>query len=161
MKTDLVIEKDVAKTEAVAPVGLQAVVVPRRFVRMFQPQFSPKVEDGSKCQTVRPKPKIMPKPGDTISCREWTGKPYRSKQRVLRESTITQIQTIWFNGVTILLDDPKAEKGLLSREVEEGFARADGFENLKAMSDWFATNHGLPFEGIVIKWHNDRVKRDP
>jgi hypothetical protein len=128
-------------------------------VRMFKPQFAPLVESGVKCQTVRPKPKRMPKAGDRISLRMWTGKPYRSKQRVLRESEIVQVQSIWFNGVTILLDDPKGEKGLLPRAVEEAFARADGFENLKAMSDWFEANHGLPFEGIVIKWHNDQAHR--
>ncbi len=99
----------------------------------------------------------MPKAGDRISLREWTGKPYRSKQRVLREAIISEVQSIWFNGVTILLDDPKGENGLLPRAVEEAFARADGFENLKAMSDWFEANHGLPFEGIVIKWPNDKV----
>ena len=124
----------------------------KNHVRMFKPQFAPLVEAGTKCQTVRPTPKRMPKAGDRISLRMWTGKPYRSKQRVLRVSEITQVQTIWFNGVTILLDDPKGEKGLLPRAVEEAFARADGFENLKAMCDWFKETHGLPFEGIVIYW---------
>lgn len=126
----------------------------KRHVRMFKPQFAPLVEAGTKCQTVRPKPKRMPSPGDRISLRMWTGKPYRSKQRLLRESEIVQVQRIWFNGVTILLDDLKAENGLLPRAEEEAFARADGFESLKAMAEWFEANHGLPFDGIVIKWKN-------
>jgi hypothetical protein len=119
---------------------------------MFKPQFASLVESGVKLQTVRPTPKRMPKAGDSISLRMWTGKPYRSKQQVLRESFITEVKTIWFNGVTILIDDPIAAFGLLSSESQESFARADGFENLKAMSDWFEANHGLPFTGIVIKW---------
>ncbi len=128
------------------------------FVRLFKPQFAPLVERGEKLQTVRPTPKRMPKTGDRISLRCWTGKPYRSKQRVLKYATISKVQTIWFNGVTILLDDPRAEKGLLSREVEEAFARADGFENLTEMSSWFESNHGLPFTGIVIYWQNAQAE---
>ena len=42
-------------------------------VKLFKPQFSPLVESGLKLQTVRPTPKRMPKPGDRISLREWTG----------------------------------------------------------------------------------------
>lgn len=48
--------------------------VPRaHFVRMFKPQFAPMVENGTKLQTVRPRPKRMPKEGDAISLRCWTG----------------------------------------------------------------------------------------
>jgi hypothetical protein len=122
-------------------------------VKMFMPQFAPSVERWEKLQTVRPTPKRMPKVGQRISLRAWVGKPYRSKQRILGESEITQVQSVWFNGVTLLLDDPKAERGLLSREVEDAFSRADGFENLAAMATWFKANHGeWPFIGIVIKW---------
>lgn len=124
----------------------------RNFVRMFQPRFAALVEAGTKLQTIRAVPKRMPHPGDTISLRAWTGAPYRSKQRVLRESTISQVQSVWFNGVTILLDDPKGEKGLMPQDAQEAFARADSFENLKAMRDWFEATHGLPFSGILIRW---------
>lgn len=56
------------------------------YVRMFKPQFAPLVESGKKLQTVRPTPKRMPKPGDKISLREWTGLPYRSNA-VITESS--------------------------------------------------------------------------
>jgi hypothetical protein len=118
-------------------------------VRMFKPQFAPLVESGEKCQTVRPTPKRMPKTGDRISLRMWTGKPYRSKQRVIRESVLTEISPVKISAVAIVVD------GCVLRPAEEwAFARADGFTTPQDMLDWFSFTHGLPFEGVVIKWHN-------
>jgi hypothetical protein len=116
---------------------------------MFKPQFAPLVERGEKLQTVRPTPKRMPKPGDKISLRAWTGLPYRSKQRVLMESTITRVETIRISAAGIMLGD-----GLLIRPLDNEFARADGFDHFPEMADWFQQAHGLPFEGIVIYWYN-------
>jgi hypothetical protein len=116
------------------------------FVRMFKPQFAPMVEAGTKLQTVRPKPKRMPKPGDKISLRCWTDKPYRSKQRVLMESTITEVSMV---DIT--------ENGIAVNSYAEpcdDFARADGFRDFFELRDWFRATHGLPFYGIVIHWHN-------
>jgi hypothetical protein len=58
-------------------------------VYMFQDRFSELVRDGSKRQTIR---KGLPrcKPGDTMSLRRWTGKPYRSKQEELRVAVCTE-----------------------------------------------------------------------
>ncbi len=125
-------------------------------VKMFMPQFAPLVRSGAKLQTCRPTPKRMPKVGQRISLRQWAGKPYRSKQVVLRESVITQVQSIWFNGVTIILGDPKSGPVLAGDDARD-FAQADGFENLRAMGQWFAEQHGTdkPFVGIVIKWRAD------
>jgi len=122
-------------------------------VKMFKAQFALLVKSGAKLQTVRPTPKRMPKVGQRISLRQWIGKPYRSKQRVLRESVITDVQTIWFDGCTIRLDGKNIAEDFFPTTAEEAFARADGFENLNAMADWFrATHRSLPFQGIVIKW---------
>lgn len=126
------------------------------FVRMFKPQFAPLVEAGMKLQTVRPRPKRMPKPGDKISLREWTGKPYRSKQRVLKESTITKVESVKFTR----LHRVQFEDGILSCEDEWAFAKADGFESPAAMFAWFEANHGLPFEGVVIHWHNAKLSHE-
>jgi len=121
---------------------------------MFKPQFALLVEAGTKLQTVRPKPKRMPKPGDKISLRTWTDKPYRSKQRVLMESTITKVESVQFTS----LNRVQFNDGLLSCEEAWAFAKADGFSSPAAMFEWFENNHGLPFEGIVIHWAN-RVER--
>jgi hypothetical protein len=124
-----------------------ALPIHRRFVRMFKPQFAPLVESGAKLQTVRPTPKRMPRFGDVISLRAWSGKPYRSKQRVLREATIINVQPIVISDGAVDLDG-------LSLRVSEiiQFAQADGFEGASAMLDWFRATHGLPFVGIVITW---------
>lgn len=116
-------------------------------VRMFKPQFAPLVESGVKCQTVRPIPKRMPKPGDRISLRMWVGNPYRSKQRVLRAATISEV---WMVDIT--------ETGIAVNSIAEpcdAFAVADGFRDFFELRDWFKATHGLPFEGVVIKWNND------
>jgi len=116
---------------------------------MFKPQFAGLVERGEKLQTVRPTPKRMPKPGDKISLRAWIGKPYRSQQRVLMESTITEVSMV---DIT--------ENGIAVNSYAEpcdDFARADGFRDFFELRDWFRATHGLPFEGIVIHWHNADV----
>ncbi len=130
---------------------------PRRFVRMFQSRFAPLVESGAKCQTIRPKAKLVPIFGDVLSLREWTGKPYRSNQRVLREapSLGTEGILIESNGVQISPGTLRCfymgENSRRSQLLEE-FARADGFADWSAMRDWFQKTHGLPFEGSLIKW---------
>jgi hypothetical protein len=94
----------------------------------------------------------MPKAGDAESWREWKGKPYRSKQIELAKVILTSIEKVWFNGVTILTGDQiKEYKSIMSQEEMEAFAQADGFKDLKDMAAWFENEHGLPFEGILIK----------
>lgn len=120
-------------------------------VRMFKPQFAPLVESGVKCQTVRPVPVRMPKAGERISLREWISKPYRSKQRVLREAIITEVSHCDITETGIAVNS--------YAEPCDDFARADGFKDFFELRDWFKATHGLPFEGVVIKWHNDQAQR--
>lgn len=126
------------------------------FVRMFSPRFAPLVESGAKLQTIRPTPKRMPQPGDTISLRCWTGKPYRSKQRVLREAVIAEVAEIELisNDVRWIIN---AEfefgwDGPGHDDMMDHFARDDGFKHWPDMRDWFQQQHGLPFSGILIRW---------
>lgn len=119
------------------------------FVRMFKPQFAPLVEAGTKLQTVRPTPKRVPQAGDRISLRAWTGKPYRSKQRVLRESIIEKVEPIRITTAGIYVSERP-----LGLDTEQRFARADGFRSWVEMREWFENTHGLPFEGIIIYWSN-------
>jgi hypothetical protein len=116
------------------------------FVRLFKPQFAPLVESGQKCQTVRPTPRRMPNPGDKISLRTWTGKPYRSKQRVLRESVIVRVEPFDLDAMR-----------LWPKESRHTFARADGFEGWPEMLAWFIREHGYPFVGITIHWQNAKL----
>lgn len=113
---------------------------------MFKPTFAPLVEQGSKLQTVRPTPKWMPKAGDILDAREWTGKPYRSKQRKLIEARIWKVSRIYIERGCIVLDDRA-----IGAAKAQAFALADGFDSTEHCYAWFAV-HGLPFTGIVIYW---------
>jgi hypothetical protein len=119
------------------------------FVRLFKSQFAAAVRSGQKIQTIRPTPKRMPKRGDKISLREWTGKPYRSKQRVLRESTITKVEPVQITSSAIVLNGVP-----LTGAEQHRFAVADGFLGANELIGWFNSTHGLPFEGVVISWQN-------
>ena len=126
------------------------------FVRMFKPQFAGLVERGGKLQTVRPTPKRMPKPGDKISLRAWSDKPYRSKQKLLNEGIVTRVTRIEItdDGVTLL---PESTVNLRVKVSSESFAVADGFSCWEEMRQWFNRQHGLPFVGVLISWQNDEM----
>jgi hypothetical protein len=119
----------------------------KQFVRMFKPQFAELVERGEKLQTVRPTPKRMPKVGDRISLRAWQDKPYRSKQRVLREAVITEVSNVWLGWNGILINGVPVDF--------DKFARADGFTDSVEMHAWFRETHGIPlngWRGILMRW---------
>lgn len=124
-------------------------MTPRRIIRIFMPQFAPLVETGAKLQTVRPTPKIMPRVGDIFDARAWTGRPYRSKQRLLREAPIIQVRLLRLtDGASQLWLDGEMQHWT----VMPDFACKDGFVGTREMLEWFRSQHGLPFEGIVIYW---------
>jgi hypothetical protein len=126
-------------------------------VKTFKDQFAPLVREGIKNQTVRPVPKRpqdIPKAGDVISLRRWTGKPYRSKQEVLRESIVTAVQPVRIHeGGAGSRCHPWSE-WIDWAHVEDlnDFAKADGFASFEEMRAWFTEQHGLPFEGMTTYW---------
>ncbi len=134
------------------------------FVRMFKPRFAKLVKSGDKTQTIRPLPKRIPRRGDTMSLRMWTGKPYRSKQRVLLETKLGRIEVIRIDEKGII--KPPGEGSILAVMGEklcvlEGanadrYAQDDGFTDWNEMRDWFKAEHGLPFEGVALYWQNDQ-----
>lgn len=134
----------------------------RRFVRTFQPRFARLVKDGAKKQTIRRVPKRMPRPGDILDAREWTGSPYRSPQRKLGEFSITDVCPCHLAEYGICMKPPNGSMlQVLSVPImtfewvdADRFAKDDGFVNWEEMRDWFGETHGFPFEGIVIYWRN-------
>lgn len=124
---------------------------PDSFVRMFQPRFAALVEAGVKCQTVRPTPARIPKPGDKISLRRWTGKPYRSPQRLLRDAVVSEVFDITINTDGVFLYEI-GRGGAAGVPDRDSFAMDDGFANWSDMRMWFENAHGLPFTGILIRW---------
>jgi len=130
---------------------------PRTWVKMVSPQFIAAVEKDAKRQTVRPLPKngVLPKVGDRISLRAWTGAPYRSKQRVLREGVIVDVERccVRVNGVDLELVELRDHLYLV---LLNGFAVMDGFADWSEMKAWFlATHKTLPFHGVLIAWRPD------
>lgn len=119
----------------------------RKFVMMIKPQFAELVESGMMLQTVLPTPKRIPVLGEIISLRTWTGRPNRSKQRVLRDAVVACVQFITITEKQIWF-------GICVSSNKNAFAKASGFGDWKAMREWFRENHGMPFEGIVIHWRN-------
>lgn len=115
------------------------------FVKLFQPRFKPMVRDGSKANTIRPTPKRMPRVGDRISLRCWSGKPYRSKQEIIGESTITSVETCAIDEHGSIIG------GCWSNG--EALAKMDGFSDFQEMLEWFRKEHKSDsFEGIFIAW---------
>ena len=113
------------------------------FVRMFQPRFAKLVKAGTKRQTIRPVPKRMPKQGDTVSLRMWTGKPYRSKQLILRTAQINYVADVKITRNTLIIAGwYRCTKPNQAGHRDEQ-ARLDGFRDWKEMRDWFASAYGL------------------
>lgn len=119
-------------------------------VLMFKPQFAPLVLSGEKCQTIRPPRKRQIRIGERVSLRKWAGKPYRSKQPVLRESVITEVTPISITEDLVSLGSNE-----LALEQTWSLAKADGFNTLKDFFEWFRFTHGLPFYGVLIKWKDE------
>lgn len=116
----------------------------KTFILMFQPRFARLVESGEKLQTVRPVRKRPIFPGDMLSLREWTGAPYRSKQRLLGESPCIGVSPVDIKQWGVLVRTAGFDAEL--------FAKRDGFSNFSDMRSWFESEHGLPFSGELIQW---------
>ena len=120
-------------------------------VKMFQFRFAPLVQDGSKLNTIRPRPRIIPVVGQKISLREWTGRPYRSKQRILRESIITAVSNVKITRAKLTVSPISHGKMRMIPSLDI-FAKEDGFDDWEDLIAWFRQNHRLPFRGIIIFW---------
>lgn len=114
-------------------------------VILFQDRFAELVRAGTKRQTIRKAAKC--KPGDELSLRRWTGKPYRSKQEALRPIEICRA----VEPIRLAIEDyVEAGAGEVARQAL--IAKADGFSCYADMLEWFEKTHGLPFKGEIVKW---------
>jgi len=110
----------------------------------FKKHLAPKVEDGSKHQTIRSyrKDERRPKVGDNLQL--FTA--MRTKKcRLLRAAVCLKVVDIVIN------DDGVALKNGASFD-KETMAKEDGFDSWREMHAFFVKEHGLPFEGILVKW---------
>lgn len=118
---------------------------------MFQDRFADKVESGLKPHTIRKARKRPIAVGDRLSLRKWLGKPYRSKQKILRESECKDVREIEITNHGFYIN-----RGtnwlILGNDWCERLAKKDGFANAREMIQWFDDTHGLPFIGNLIEW---------
>jgi len=112
----------------------------------FRERFAPAIEDGSKRQTIRArrKDKRVPKPGEILHL--YTG--LRTKQcRKLGMSPCLDVRNVMIDNIAVSIDGE-----YLSGMARNKFAIADGFGSWEEMRTFFDLEHGLPFEGHVIRW---------
>lgn len=111
-------------------------------VVLFQPRFASLVRSGAKKQTMRKKASC--KSGDTLSLREWSGRPRRSTQILIKEAVCKSVVPVYVDAVQVIVDGRHVD--------QEEFARQDGFGYFSEMVHWTAVTHGLPFRGELISW---------
>ncbi len=119
----------------------------------FKREFAAAVESGNKRQTIRAyrKDGRDPKRGNTLYL--YTG--MRTKAcRKLGEARCTSVREIRFERNEY--GDPIAWRPHKRDGIEylndDRIAKRDGFLNGFALVDWFERVHGLPFEGLLIRW---------
>lgn len=119
-------------------------------VKTFMPIMAPKVEARTKLQTVRKWPKRLPKVGQRFSGRAWTGRPRRSKQRILVEGEVVDVREVYISADLVYF--PKW-RDLRGDDYLE-FAKADGFDTIEDFHAWFLKD-GPVFHGVFINWKPD------
>lgn len=113
----------------------------------FQAQFADAVERGEKCQTIRAyrKDKRDPKTGDTLYL--YTGMRTKSCRKIGEVECLGSAEIRIGKGL-LWVSDPRIK----TNNPMNTFAKLDGFDNWDAMEAWFEETHGLPFEGLLIRW---------
>ena len=113
----------------------------------FKKQFAPKVRSGEKRQTIRARRRdgCDPKPGDKLYL--YTGMRTKVCERLAVTECATS-QPVVIGKDFLSIDD--VELFSYEREV---VAKNDGFATFHEMAAWFDDIHGLPFAGLMIRWH--------
>ncbi len=118
-----------------------------RRVLGFKAQFAQLIAECRKGQTIRAVWKRPIKVGQHVSL--WRG--LRTKNcEFMGGWPVLKVERIKIMANRIIVD------GLfLLTEQAEDLARADGFDSLWDMREWFEKQYGLPFTGVIIKWRDD------
>ena len=120
---------------------------PARHVLLFMNRFEAPIVGGTKIHTMRLR-KRVPKVGDVLSLRVWTGKPYRSKQREILSATCTRVQEFRMEAMSPFVDGDF----VWSDAERAALAKRDGFGFWEEMRETLHQMHGLYFVGHLIWW---------
>lgn len=106
---------------------------PKYHPRAGEPtEFRAKFLAGEKVHTIRANENGYYKEGDIISVREWSGKPYRSKQVMIRDAVRIGVVPIYFNDDSTYAFIGKIPVRVLKSEIAEN----DGLA-LNDFMHWF------------------------
>lgn len=131
-------------------------------VLTFMDQFHDHVRSGRKPHTIRPVRKRPIKGGDPLRLRGWSGRPYRSPQFALKNTTCAYVVPVEMYYLPDMSIEVIAGGWALDDAELEGLAMADGFDGTHTMTPWevmdlwFRSNHAKSleagFRGILIGW---------
>lgn len=110
----------------------------------FKQQFIAPVASGKKRQTIRKPRKRQTVPGDKLYL--YSGMRTKAVLK-LREVECIAVIPIYISASSVRLDSID----LKASEIDN-LARLDGFNTTEEFYEFFKLNHGVPFEGEVIKW---------
>ncbi len=141
-------------------------------VLLFEPRFAERVADGRKRQTIRETARC--KPGDRLSLRRWSGKPYRSSQVELARGVCTEVLPVsighgeYGDGLRVGDRDLGYDgvDGASRQRINDRmhFAQADGFASMTELLDFFRNRQqrgkpaAWPFTGVVIRWEPEEER---
>lgn len=111
----------------------------------FKKEFAEAVRSGRKHQTIRPKRKNRPRPGQTAFL--FTG------LRTVSCVRLGEYPIAWVHDITITKKSVTIDGDLLQTHKERSeFAKADGFTCFRSLTLFFEKEYGLPFNGDLIIW---------
>ena len=114
----------------------------------FKAEFAPEIVAGRKTQTIRA-PRRDGRPTATVGSRLYLYSGLRTKgARKLGEAVCTRTAQV---VITVERDLLINGRRMLPTDADL-FAMRDGFKCESDLIDWFASVHGLPFEGSLIEW---------
>lgn len=112
----------------------------------FKAQFADAVASGAKCQTIRAvrtgKSRHV-RVGEKIQL--YTGMRTKACRKLIEPDPVCV--AVWRIRIDAAVPWDIVPDGSL-----DAFARADGFKDWSELRDWFDRTHGLPFEGVLIRW---------
>ncbi len=116
----------------------------------FQARFAEAVSTRQKRQTIRAKRKTRhARKGEPVQL--YTGLRSKAVRKLVSPDPVC-INSL---GLTISDDKITYAGGIPEFDVD-GFAQRDGFKDFADMKAWFGETHGLPFEGQLIMWDDNR-----
>ena len=124
-------------------------------VILYNSGLGPKIPTGQKTSTIRCKARC--KPGDELSHRVWTGKPYRSPQQEIHRSICKAVRAVSMElipaGHLVISIDGHD----LGPQRELALAKQEGFDCIADLKAYFIKSAELscdsqPFEGEMIEW---------